>query len=338
MTAAELLAVALSTAASGLPVFPCTADKCPCIAKTEGGRGFLDATTAPTEIKRLFAHPGARLIGVPTGERSGFDVLDFDYRHGAHDWETGHRSAIPETRTHETQSGGRHLLFQHAHGVARNSAGRIGDGIDVRGEGGYIIHPPSTDYRVISDAPIVHWPDWLLQPGLVLPPLKPQPAFSQASSTPVSSEQVQWFIDRALTRVRAAAEGQKHFTLRNMALLLGGVQQQGGFTDQEAVRWLLDALPHTVKDRKNAERTAQWGIEVGRSTPIEPPAETPREHVKALAKTAFALLRMKYPAERAAVLLQTEAARLGIPPDRASRIRQWVEMQFQRRRGGAAHG
>jgi hypothetical protein len=334
----SVMDIALSLAASGLPVFSCGTNKAPCIPEKEGGHGFKDASTDPDEVRRLFRHPGARLVGVPTGEKSGFDVLDFDYVHGAGAWEAAHRSEIPETRTHETMSGGRHLLFRYAHGVARNSASRIGPGMDVRGAGGYIIHPPSTGYRVISDAPIVHWPDWLLVPGLVLPPLPEElPQAPQGPYKPASSEQLQKFIDRVLHHVRSTAEGQKHWTLRNQSLLLGGVQAEAGFTDNEAVRWLLDALPRTIKDRKNAEKTARWGLEIGRTMPIELPAPVPREHVKALTRIAFRLVRGNYPANEAWALMQGEAARLGVSVDHAHRIAQWVVAQHDQRNGGKSH-
>ena len=107
------------------------------------------------------------LVGVPTGEASGFDALDLDYRHRAFEWEAMHAERLGVTRVHGTGGGGRHYLWRHAPGV-RNSAGRVAQGIDVRGDGGYVIFPPSPGYSVLVDAPIADWPDWLL--ALVLPP------------------------------------------------------------------------------------------------------------------------------------------------------------------------
>jgi hypothetical protein len=49
---------------------------------------------------------------------------------------------LPETRTHQSQSGGRHKLFEFDP-RARNSSGKIAAGIDVRATGGYVIVPPS---------------------------------------------------------------------------------------------------------------------------------------------------------------------------------------------------
>lgn len=37
-----------------------------------------------------------------------------------------------------------HFFFEYPHGVEiRNSAGKLGPGLDVRGEGGYVLLPPS---------------------------------------------------------------------------------------------------------------------------------------------------------------------------------------------------
>jgi Bifunctional DNA primase/polymerase, N-terminal len=167
--AIEIARAALELAAAGFPVFPCNAKKKPVVTN-----GFLSASTDPAIVRVLFAKRATKLIGVPTGPASEVDVLDFDYRHGAKPWEDANQYRLPETRVHQSQSGGRHLLFRHTPGI-RNSAGRIAPGCDVRGAGGYIIMPPSPGYTVISDAPIAPWPEWLLEPGLALPKLKPPP-------------------------------------------------------------------------------------------------------------------------------------------------------------------
>lgn len=290
------LAIAFDLAAQGLSVFPCGHNKMPCIPKKAGGRGFLDATCDPATIRRMFDRRSAVLVGVPTGDASGFDALDIDPRHGGDVWVRDNVLRLPETRMHQTQSGGRHWLFHHAPGV-RNSASKKGlaPGIDVRGEGGYIIMPPSPGYRIISDAAIAHWPDWLLALALP-PPEKPRPAASQGPREPIPQGRLQAIRDRALDRVRSAPDGGKHFVVRNMALLLGGIASDAGFTDDTAVQWLLNALPSSVKDRNAAQKTAQWGLENGRRNPVDlrdaqdhPKPGDPRR--KETASLAFRMLR-----------------------------------------------
>lgn len=246
----------------GLPVFPCGSDKRPVIS-----HGFKSATADPGEIASIFATPGATLIGVPTGELTGFDVLDVDPRHGGSAWLAENECRLPETRIHQTQGGGRHYLFRHAPGV-RNSAAKVAPGIDVRGEGGYIVAPPSPGYQVIHEADIAEWPDWLLE--LVLPRPDPRPYQGRTHAAgELDSKRLDGFVRSVLDRVSRAPEGGKHFVLRNAALSLGGIQEAAGLSDQRAGEMLLAALPQTVKDWKGAAKTIAWGLERGRGKPIE---------------------------------------------------------------------
>ena len=134
----DLLAAALDYAARGLPVFPCLPrGKTPAVA-----RGFHAATTNPATIRRYWTDPD-RNIGIPTGMPSGVWVLDIDGPEGeaslrALEMKQG---AILKTRVSIT-SRGSHLWFA-CHELIPLSAGRIGPGIDVRGDGGYVIAPPS---------------------------------------------------------------------------------------------------------------------------------------------------------------------------------------------------
>ena len=53
-----------------LPVFPCLANKKPATP-----HGFKDATADPAAIGELWRSHWGPLVGLPTGERSGLDVL-----------------------------------------------------------------------------------------------------------------------------------------------------------------------------------------------------------------------------------------------------------------------
>jgi putative DNA primase/helicase len=255
----------------GLPVFPCGGAKKPAVPKEKGGRGFLDASTDEGEVRRLFGLVRAKLVGVPTGPDSGFDVLDVDYRNGGGAWEMENAHRIPRTRIHTTMSGGRHYLFQHIDGV-RNSASKktLALGIDIRGDGGYIIHPTSAGYIVQDYAPIAAWPEWLL--NLVMAHLEDQkPVERPSSGTPVQVDQkrYQGFIDKILGNLRLAGDGAKHATLRATARTLGGIQEQAGFSDGQALDWLTDAVPKSAKDWKNVKDTTLYGLKVGRDHPLD---------------------------------------------------------------------
>lgn len=260
--------VALAIAATGLPVFPCGRNKKPAIAKKDGGHGFLDAVTDPSEVRALFAKaPHAALIGVPTGERSGFDVLDFDYRHGAADWEITNASRLPETRSHRTKSGGKHMLFATVPCV-RNLASKFAPGMDVRGTGGYIIMPPSVGYSVITDVDIAEWPDWLLTILLAAKPEQAPRPQSNGKAVEISSKRLSAFAEKVAARLREAPEGGKHFALRNAALSLGGIQAAANLSDADCSQILIASLPATVRDWEAAKDTVMWGLEHGRARPI----------------------------------------------------------------------
>lgn len=85
-------------------------------------------------------------IGLVTGAVSGTVVLDVDPRHGGtitlEELEAKFGD-LPSTVEAETGSGGKHILFRHPGTRISNSAGLLGPGLDVRGDGGYIVAPPS---------------------------------------------------------------------------------------------------------------------------------------------------------------------------------------------------
>ncbi len=104
------------------------------------------ASNSPRMIRSWWRRWPNANIGLVTGEVSGVVVLDVDPRHGGEvsleELEKEH-GPLPETVTSQTGSGGLHLLFSHPGLRVPNSAGALGPGLDVRGDGGYIVAPPS---------------------------------------------------------------------------------------------------------------------------------------------------------------------------------------------------
>lgn len=141
------LDAALAYAKRGWNVFPLgEGSKMPKIPKSAGGRGLHDATTDPTMIREWWRRWPRANIGIRTGAVSGIIVLDIDARHGGFDTlaclEILH-DRLPVTLTVRTPSGGEHRYFAHPGDVLPNSAGKLGPGLDVRGDGGYVVAPPS---------------------------------------------------------------------------------------------------------------------------------------------------------------------------------------------------
>jgi hypothetical protein len=276
-----LLQAALDLAAEGLPVFPCNKFKKPSIRKEEGGNGLHDASTDPAEVSRLFTLAGHRaaLIGVPTGIASGIDVLDFDPRHGSDTWRNQFFDQLPYTRVHGTPGidnkggparPGEHWLFAHVDGVRNDQGGTIGPGVDIRGEGGYVIFPPSPGYHVINNADIAEWPSWLLDKALK--PEKQSPACPYTAPRQLTDQPGRRFsayCDKLLANVREAKNGQKHDTLLRNARALGGIIAAASIGEGDAHKLLMNALPPNVEDWDSASKTAMAGLKHGQSAPFK---------------------------------------------------------------------
>jgi hypothetical protein len=152
----ELLRGALIYAGRGIPVFPCEpGGKRPLTAE-----GFLEATTDEARIREWWARWPNANVAIPTGERSGLLVLDVDAGEGTDSMALLELSCgqPPKTSCAATGGGGVHLYFRYPSGQelraaglytqqVRNSQGLLGDGLDVRGEGGYVVAPPSSTAR-----------------------------------------------------------------------------------------------------------------------------------------------------------------------------------------------
>jgi hypothetical protein len=112
-------------------------------------------------------------VAIVTGALSGLVVLDVDPRHGGTEslraLEHEHGS-LPRTVESVTGGGGRHVYFSHPGGVIRNRT-NIRPGIDLRGDGGCIVAPPSVHPsgkryrwrrgRAPEDLQLARMPDWL---------------------------------------------------------------------------------------------------------------------------------------------------------------------------------
>lgn len=142
-----MLEVALSYADHGLAVFPLQPQgKEP----LDGSRGFKDATTDATRIRQWWGIEPTLNIGIATGAASGgVFVVDVDEHDGVSggtelgEWLADSHCKLPETASSTTGSGGTHYLFRAPAGVAVKSAAHVLPGVDVRGDGGYIVAPPS---------------------------------------------------------------------------------------------------------------------------------------------------------------------------------------------------
>lgn len=125
------------------------------------------------EIKNWWQQWPDANIGLATGSASGFFVVDIDPRHGGKEslqQLVRDHGMFPRTLASNTGGGGYHLLFNEPN-IKISNRTNVLPGIDVRGEGGYIVAPPSyhqsgaqyTWTKDLKDCSIQDAPDWLME-------------------------------------------------------------------------------------------------------------------------------------------------------------------------------
>lgn len=143
---------ALHYAEMGLAVFPLACrDKVPAVVD-----GCKAATTERTTIERWWDKNPQYNIGIATGNKSsGLVVIDLDVDKNKgidgydvlRDWQNKH-GKLPETWQSITGRGGYHYFYKDA--IVHSNRVGLYEGVDIRGEGGYIVAPPSVHPNRIS--------------------------------------------------------------------------------------------------------------------------------------------------------------------------------------------
>src|SRR4051812_9861972 len=230
--------------------------------------GVHDASRQPKQVRDWWARWPDANVGIVTGALVVIDV----------DGDLGHHSltalqarlgqSLPATPWVETARG-RHLYF-HALGIdIGNSAGRLGPGLDVRGQRGYAVAPPSRHanghtyrWHGIRDG-IALLPPWLAEELTRPKPTRPPVA------TPVMTPDayVQAALSGELERIAAAPTGARNNTLNRAAFRLG--QLAGGrLCDAGSFEApLLDAALAAGLGEGEATKTIVSGLLAGLRSP-----------------------------------------------------------------------
>jgi putative DNA primase/helicase len=267
---------ALALVERGWPVLPLKPN-----SKRPAIKDWPNQATCDVErVKQWWTEmPGAN-VGIATGD--GFVVIDLDVKNGVNGiatWEAlcQEHSIECHTFTVTTPTGGRHLYFSVNGTEIRNSAGKLGPGIDVRGTGGYAVSPPSTtpdgaytwqggDMCSLPQAIL----DLLTKKKTDPPPGRPPGLASDRTRSPY----VQAAVDAELEQVRRAPEGTRNDTLNNAAFALGQlVAAPWANLDRAAVEGELLAAAHACGlSTYEATATAQSGLDAGMQQPRPEPA------------------------------------------------------------------
>lgn len=308
-----ILNTALKYAEKGYPVFPCR----PSNKRPYTRHGFKDATTDVQQIISWWKRWPNAMIGLATGKVSGIWALDLDMPKTPGE-DSGEAylekleeayGKLPPTWTQETPSGGKHHFFKMP-GDGRsvpNSTSKIGENIDVRGDGGYVIVAPSINARggqysfTGKNKNIADAPEWLLR--LARQP-KPESIEKRAQTKTVSqpspvlaipfnqmSDDALKEVNTALESVKLAKQGTRNDNLNKAAFALGQLVDSGNLNEEEAKKMLIEAanICGVLQDdgEKQTLRTIEGGLKAGKQNPKTVFPNSGRNLSEGLLATAF---------------------------------------------------
>jgi hypothetical protein len=273
-----MLEAALDLAALGFAVFPCL----PQSKEPATKRGFYDATTNPATIRRWFGSPAQYNVAIRTGLASAVWILDVDGPEGATSLRAlqDEHDALPATRQAKTARG-LHLWWRTDSPV-QCSAGRVAPHIDVRGDNGYVVTPPSVHptghiYRWSSTDPLSVAPDWLLRLTFKRPPPSAPPP-TQPSSGPQRNGSPDAYGKAALEREIGAlantAPGSRNHALNRASFCLHQLVAGGVLDGNEVQQQLLGAAHANglmAEGPRAVMATIASGAQAGRQHPRSRP-------------------------------------------------------------------
>jgi hypothetical protein len=204
-------------------------------------------------------------------------VVDIDPPHGGQAslerLMAEHRGDFPAASV-RTGSGGNHIYLTHPGGKVANTAGRLGDGIDVRGDGGYVIAPPSRHpaggtYGWMGPTPLVHAaPAWLIAALRAAPRVEHIP--SVATVEVRASAWAHAALQRELDLVRHAPLGSRNSTLNRASFCLGQIVAGGALDAGEVSAALMAAGIDIGLGERETRRTVASGMDAGSRSPRNP--------------------------------------------------------------------
>lgn len=278
----DLSAAALRLAHGGHPVIPlhgigkggrCTCGRS-CASPGKHPRllhGLKDASADLPAVAAWWRRWKSANIGLLTGASARLVVIDLDGEEGMDSWAalTEGRD-LPVTREAITGGGGRHIYFLHPGGTIGNSASRLGDHVDVRGDGGYVVAPPSSHasgrrYEWANRERVAPCPDWLVD--LMRPPPPPPRRPMAQPPTRRGGGYASAALAMEEASVRMAVEGNRNHTLNRAAYSLGQLVGSGLLDLHGVAGALLVAALGSGLGETEAMRTIESGLAAGQRCP-----------------------------------------------------------------------
>jgi len=280
----EFVDYALDYARKGLSVFPLNArDKVP----SSGLAWKKYQSTRPSEaaIRNWGLHAPDANIAIVTGEISGLFVVDCDTQEA---FDSLQERGFDETALVQTGKG-YHVYFAYPSFKVGNRA-KVLPGVDIRGDGGYVVAPPSihpsgVPYKWLVEhsppVPLADAPDWLL--SLLRPVNAPQESArvnreGKAIKNPDAYAAAA--LENEIASVSSAQTGERNNSLNRAAYNLGSLVADQFLNRSDVINSLLSAALSIGLNEKEALATIESGLSGSANAPrtqlaVAQPKSTP---------------------------------------------------------------
>jgi putative DNA primase/helicase len=249
----------------GWAIFPLSQwSKLPAIPREKGGRGFKDGTTVKRQIDNWWLTNAEYNIGITTGVKSGITVIDLDIKNGKDGLNELAKlevkyGKLPKTLTVITPSGGFHYVYKY-NDKLRDGSNRLGNGIDVKNNGGCIVGVNSEvngfRYRLAEgytiDTPLAELPEWVINVA--------RQNSSSVAVTNVTAIDLKSFNNKhpacvVHLLVNGAPSDIENYNQANLMLADYCISKQ--YTGQQAEVLATEMAKHTADDYKTGMRSIE---------------------------------------------------------------------------------
>lgn len=297
MIAPEIHAAAEQYVAVGWRILPvhvpgptgCSCGKADCGSPGKHPRqsGWTELVISP----EVFANGVRHNIGIVTGAASGNAVIDVDAGGEATLAELERKHGpLPATVAARTGGGGRHIHFKHPGFPIKNDVKRrLGPGLDVRGDGGFVVAPPSLHasgnyYEWLPglapwECKLAEMPAWLVE--LLTEPARPAPPPRPASRPAGGSRERRYAagaLANACEAVAGASDGTRNNVLNQEAFSIGQLVGGALLGRRVAEQQLGAAAAEAGLSESEIQKTLQSALAAGEKQPRGAPAEKKRPH------------------------------------------------------------
>ena len=238
---------------------------------------FKSERATDEQILRWQEHSPDANIGVVTGIISGIFVLDLDSEEAL--IEAEHRG-LPQTPRVRTGKG-QHIYFRYPPGATVNNRTGILPKTDIRGEGGYVVAPPSvhpngTVYEWITSpdgCPLADAPEWLMK--LLLEGAKPcfsaPSRVARGSRVKSANERLaRAELDNELKKLSETEEGSRNHQLNIASMKLGQIVASGALDADHVKSRLYDTAISIGLEEREIHATIRSGFTKGLTEPRDP--------------------------------------------------------------------